>query len=270
MKKVEQKYQGAAMTTVDKSALKKSNLFETSQVKYFIRCMLAGMFLTLGTSIAVMVAEKAEHMLPGSGKFFYSFMFAWSLVMINYMNTELGTSNMMYMTAAIYRKVLAPKRALAILFACILFNLIGGAVASFIMSFTNIFQDLPAEHFLFHAVEGKLLKTPIQMVAEGIFANVIVNTTVFVSAHMKDDAGKIFSTIFIIFIFAFLGFEHVIANFTSFSLAFFAYGGALPGMTVGSVLTNWFFTMIGNYIGGGLIIGLLYSWMNKDSEVYVD
>ena len=117
MKKVEQKYQGAAMTTVDKSALKKSHLFETSQVKYFIRCMLAGMFLTLGTSIAVMVAEKAEHMLPGSGKFFYSFMFAWSLVMINYMNTELGTSNMMYMTAAIYRKVLAPKRALAILFA---------------------------------------------------------------------------------------------------------------------------------------------------------
>ena len=63
---MEQKYQGAAMTTVDKSALKKSHLFETSQVKYFIRCMLAGMFLTLGTSIAVMVAEKAEHMLPGS------------------------------------------------------------------------------------------------------------------------------------------------------------------------------------------------------------
>jgi len=28
--------------------------------------------------------------------------------------------------------------------------------------------------------------------------------------------------------------------------------------------------MIGNYIGGGLIIGLLYAWMNKDSEVYVD
>jgi len=41
-------------------------------------------------------------------------------------------------------------------------------------------------------------------------------------------------------------------------------------MTVGSVLTNWFFAMIGNYIGGGLIIGLLYAWMNKDSEVYVD
>ncbi len=72
------------------------------------------------------------------------------------------------------------------------------------------------------------------------------------------------------FIFAFLGFEHVIANFSSFSLAFFAFGGALPGMTVGSVLTNWFFAMIGNYIGGGLLIGLLYAWMNKDSEVYVD
>lgn len=267
---MEQKYQGAVMDIIDKSALKKSDLIETSKLKYFIRCMLAGMFLTLGTAIAVMVAEKAEHMLPGSGKFFYSFMFAWSLVMITYMNTELGTSNMMYMTASVYRKVLAPKRALLILFSCILFNLIGGVIASYIMSLTNVFQALPAEHFLFHAVEGKLAKTPLQMVAEGIFANVIVNTTVFVSGHMKDDAGKLFSTIFIIFIFAFLGFEHVIANFASFSLAFFAHGGPVTGMTVVSVLKNWLFAFIGNYIGGGLLIGLLYAWMNNGSQKYVD
>lgn len=267
---MEQKYQGAVMDIIDKSALKKSDLIETSKVKYFIRSLLAGMFLTLGTAIAVMVGEKAEHMLPGSGKFFYSFMFAWSLVMITYMNTELGTSNMMYMTAAVYRKTLVPKRALLILFSCILFNLLGGIIFSYIMSLTNIFQNLPADHFLFHAVEGKLTKTPVQIVAEGIFANVIVNTSVFVSGHIKDDAGKLYSTIFIIFIFAFLGFEHVIANFASFSLAFFANGGPVTGMTTGVVLNNWFFAFIGNYIGGGLIIGLLYSWMNKGTQKYVD
>ena len=46
-----------------------------------------------------------------------------------------------------------------------------------------------------------------------MFANIVVNTAVLVSMRMKDDAGKVAAIIFIIFIFAFLGFEHVIANF---------------------------------------------------------
>ena len=87
---------------------------------------------------------------------------------------------------------------------------------------------------------------------------------------MKDDAGKVFSMIFIIFIFAFLGFEHVIANFVSFSLAFFANGGPVEGMNIWSVLSNFLFSGLGNYVGGGLVIGLLYSWLNKNCDKYVD
>lgn len=58
-----------------------------------------------------------------------------------------------------------------------------------------------------------------------MFANIVVNTAVLVSMRMKDDAGKVAAIIFIIFIFAFLGYEHVIANFPAFTLAFWASGG---------------------------------------------
>lgn len=112
--------------------------------------------------------------------------------------------------------------------------------------------------------------TPLQIFSEGIFANIIVNTAVFCTIRMKDDAGKIIAMIFIIFIFAYLGFEHVIANFSSFSLAFFASGGTVPGMTIGAVLLNWVVALLGNYVGGALVIGLLYSWLNKDQTEYVD
>ena len=87
---------------------------------------------------------------------------------------------------------------------------------------------------------------------------------------MKDDGGKVMAIIFVIFIFAFLGYEHVIANFPAFSLAFFASNGAIAGMTLGSILHNLFFSLIGNYVGGALIIGMTYAWLNRTKTSYVD
>ena len=87
---------------------------------------------------------------------------------------------------------------------------------------------------------------------------------------MKDDGGKVMAIIFVIFIFAFLGYEHVIANFPAFSLAFFASNGAITGMTLGSILHNLFFALIGNYVGGALIIGMTYAWLNRTKTSYVD
>ncbi|HFR3530490.1 TPA: formate transporter, partial [Streptococcus suis] len=50
----------------------------------------------------------------------------------------------------------------------------------------------------------------------------------------------------------------------------FANGGPVEGMTLLSVLSNFLFSGLGNYVGGGLFIGLLYSWLNNQSKLYVD
>lgn len=262
-------YQGL-FYNIEKSIEKKSQLFEVSVLRYAARAMLATLFLTLGTAIAVITAQYAEKALPGSGKFLYSFMFSWSLVMIIYMNAELGTSNMMYTTVAVHRKLLTLKNAIILLFACLFFNFIGGILSSYLVSLASVFQDLPHDHFLFKAIEGKLAKTPLQIFTEGILANVVVNTAVFSTIRMKDDAGKIIAMIFIIFIFAFLGFEHLIANFASFPLAYFVGNGAVTGMTASAVGINFLLAGLGNYVGGGLIVGLTYSWLNNGNHVYQD
>ena len=111
---------------IDSSIAKKLNLIENSYVRYAVRAMLACMFLTLGSAIAFAIAMKGEEITHGLGKILYSFMFSWSLVMILYMNAELGTSNMLYMTVGVYRKRLSFAKAAKILVTCILFNLIGG------------------------------------------------------------------------------------------------------------------------------------------------
>lgn len=89
---------------IDKSIDKKVNLFSNSFSRYAVRAMLACLFLTLGTAVAFAIAIKGEGISHGLGKMLYAFMFSWSLVMILYMNAELGTSNMLYMTVGVYRK----------------------------------------------------------------------------------------------------------------------------------------------------------------------
>lgn len=258
------------MQKIDYSTRKKIDLVNNSILRYIVRAMLACLFLTLGTAVAVMIGDKVDHFAPGLGKITYAFMFSWSLVMIIYMNAELGTSNMMYMTTGVYQKIVKPGKALQILLLCIVCNLLGGILAGYLVSLTSVFHNLPADHFLFTAVSGKLEKAPLQIFVEGIFANIVVNTAVRCTLRMKDDAGKVIAMIFIIFIFAFLGFEHVIANFSSFSLAFFASGGTLAAMTAGNVTVNLVLALLGNFVGGGLVIGLGYAWLNRTKSIYKD
>ena len=46
--------------------------------------------------------DEGEDIAHGLGKILYAFMFSWGLVMILYMNAELGTSNMLYMTVGVF------------------------------------------------------------------------------------------------------------------------------------------------------------------------
>ncbi len=263
-------HQDTLIYNIDKSIKKKADLIENNYFAYAIRAIMASVYLAIGLAISVYTADKLNHIVPDLGKFSYALMFGWCLVMILYMNAELGTSNMMYMTSAIHRKVIPTKTALKILATCIFFNFVGAVIVCYLLSLTLPYQHIDPHSYLLEATVVKLAKTPLTQFVEGIFANIVVNIAVFVTMRMKDDAGRVISLIFIIFIFAFLGFEHVIANFSTFSLAFFANGGPVEGMNLLSVLSNFLFSGLGNYVGGGLLIGLLYSWLSDKSKLYVD
>lgn len=252
------------------SGVKKLDLLENSPARYIFRSMLACMFLTLGTAFAVMVADKVDHYAPGLGKILYGFLFSLGLLMIIYMNAELGTSNMMYMSASAFKRVMSPWKAFKLLMICVIFNYFGAVITSFLVSKTFAFQGLTNENFLITAVNIKLAKTPLQIFTEGIFANIIVNTAVFCSLKMKDDAGKVLAILFIVFIFAFLGFEHVIANFSSFTLAMFTNPAALVNLSLSNLVKNGIFAFLGNFVGGGIVIGVGYAWLNSGNSIYKD
>lgn len=258
------------LASLEKLVQKKVALFDESKMRYLTRALLASLYLGIGVSISAYFADKANHLVDGLGKFAYSFMFSWGLIMIVFLGAELATTNMMYLSVGTHRKVIHWKKALLILCSCILANFVAATVLSYVLSYTATFNHLASDHYLFTSATAKLIKSPLQLFVEGVITNIIVNIAILMQARMKDDSGKIMAVWFVLYIFTFLGFEHVIANFSTFTLSYFVNGGMIEGMSIASVLTNFLFSGLGNFVGGAVCMGLVYSWLNQTKTAYLD
>ena len=64
-------------------------------------------------------------------------------------------------------------------------------------------------------------------------------------------------------VFAYMGFEHVVANSALFAMALLEQPGSVDVLQIGK---NFFFSLIGNYVGGGLVIGLFYAYLNDHRQ----
>ena len=94
----------------------------------FVLCLQV-LFLTFSTAAGVIGADLLNSIVPSSGYFLFPFVFAWGLVYIVFLNAELVTSNMMYLTAGAFLKKIDWKKTMIILLYCTLFNLIGALIA---------------------------------------------------------------------------------------------------------------------------------------------
>jgi formate/nitrite transporter FocA (FNT family) len=78
---------------------------------------------------------------------------------------------------------------------------------------------------------------------------------------IRDDLTKSLVMIVSVFIFAFLGFEHSVANTVLFTVV-----GLREGIDVLAAAGNVAIALLGNFVGGGLLIGLYYAYVNDDSR----
>ncbi|EEI78176.1 putative formate/nitrite transporter protein [Corynebacterium striatum] len=129
---------------------------------------------------------------------------------------------------------------------------------------------MDSSHLLVTISEGKLTKSPQGMLVEGMAANFVVNIGIVGAVFAKEIVSKFIVIVPIIGIFVGLGLEHVIANFCLFALTFFGSDPLPAALTVGNVALNWTLVWIGNFIGGGLLIGGVYAWLNNGPEDYRD
>jgi formate/nitrite transporter FocA (FNT family) len=63
-----------------------------------------------------------------------------------------------------------------------------------------------------------------------------------------------------VFVFAYLGFEHSVANTVLFTIV-----GLQAGIDVPLAIANVVLALLGNFIGGGILIGLYYAYLNDEA-----
>lgn len=254
------------MSKIDGAVGKKDALFDQSKVRYLLRAIYAGIFLTLPTAIGVLVWDAIAVDYPSLGKISYALIFPLGLAMIIYLNGELATSNMMYLFAGAHRRKLSWSKALTIIFICTCMNLLGAAIVGILIGHSSIAHYFNADSAIMTMINAKLDKDIWTLFIDGILANIFVNITIMGQMKMKDDIGRLLFIIAVIFLFVYGGLEHIIANFSLMSIAFFS-GNDMDMM---AVLINWIFAFMGNLVGGGVIMGLGYSFLNSVETGYLD
>lgn len=248
---------------------KKIELFDNNLLKYCVRAILGGAFLTLSTIAGAFMADGLNG-LGMYGRASFAFVFSFGLLYIVFLGAELATSNMMFFGAGIYLKEIKPLKALKILTICILANLLGALIIGILMNQTVSMVHMEKNKFLLTAVGFKLAQSNSEILFGGIMANIFVNIATIAFIVIKDVPSKFVIVLSAIFMFVLLGLDHLVANFGSFSLAMFSkHAVGLKGLDFMNVLRAWGIATIANTIGGG-ILGLIYAWINNTKVNYKD
>lgn len=272
---------GAVNAAADKAILKKAGLFADDPLRYSVRAILAGVYLTLGTAFAVVAGNAVEGVAPGLGAVVFGMCFFIGLAMILQVGAELATGTMMFMVFGVVRGHVSWLRAAGIILWTVVLNLVGAFIVAVILGQSGKLGGLGADHLLATLTDGKLTKGPWGIFLEAILANFLVNVAIVGGLMMKDYAGKFLFTQFVIGAFVVLGLEHLIANFSLFMLSLFCLGdgfmdgsAVLDSLTWSNVLDNWGMALLGNIVGGGLLVGGVYAWLNqgksKGAQLYRD
>ncbi|WP_436854668.1 formate/nitrite transporter family protein [Staphylococcus caeli] len=232
--------------------------------RYLLRAIMAGFILGVITVFVLLIRASLDAQIPaGATNLIASIAFSFALVLILFTNSELLTSNFMYFTVGLYYRVISPIRVLKIFTLCFVGNALGGFIFFFILSGSDV---MTPEMFaqLEDTIEHKTLTAGfLAILIKGIFANFFINISLVIAMQIDDILAKMFVMMFGVSIFAFMGYEHVVYNSVLFAGGLIYQSDTLSFIPA---IVNLIGAGIGNYIGGGLIIGLFYAYLNDHHQ----
>ena len=250
----------------------KQQMSGTMRRRYLQRAAMAGMivglmYLSYFAVVAVFTAIPAGSTnLSGIGKLVGSLVFGFALVFIYYTKSELLTSNMMIVSIGMYHRGTSALKALRLLAFCYLGNFVGGLVIAVLVRGTTLLDGsvrdtliATSEHKLSYLSQGAFGWG--DLFVRAIFCNFLINLAMLLvyNGLIHDDFTKSIVMIMSVFLFAFQGFEHSVANTVVFTMA-----GLYGHLDVLDAVGNVVIVLLGNYVGGGVLIGLYYAYVNDE------
>lgn len=248
-----------ALKTVEKTALKKQKVFDESIIKYLLRAILASAFIGFGVIIAfksgnLFYAEHSPVAYPIAALTFGS-----AIVMIAYAGGDLFTGNTFYFTYAALRGKMTWSKVLQMWLGTYAGNLIGALLFAGFIFLTGIMASPDVNGFLMSVAEGKMSHSTSELFFRAILCNWLVCLAFYIPMTLKGDGPKLFTMMLLVFGFFISGYEHSIANMSTFAVALIV--DHPDTITIGKAIANIIPVTIGNLIGGAVFMAMFYNYV---------
>jgi len=219
--------------------------------------VLAGAFIAFGGMFYTLVVTGSE-MGFGPTRLVGGLAFSLGLVLVVIGGAELFTGNSLIVLAWADRRVgtAALLRNWSLVY---LGNLIGalGTVALVHISGILTLGDGAVAASAQAIAEAKVALGPLQAFVRGILCNTLVCLAIWMCFAAYTVTGKVLAILFPITAFVALGFEHSVANMYLIPIGALQLNGAIG---LGGFLGNLIPVTLGNIVGGGILVALVY-WL---------
>lgn len=256
---------------VEKAGIVKGNLDFLSM---FTLSIVAGAFIAFGAILYTYVIHDSSLSL-GLTKLLGGLVFCLGLILVIVAGAELFTGNNLIVMAYVSRKISLQRllRNWTIVFCG---NLAGSLAMVFLLSQSGQWTEAGASVGVkaLMIANGKVNLTFLQALSRGILCNILVCLAVWLCFSGRSVTDKVLAIIFPITAFVALGFEHSVANMyfvpaglvlkhnTQVLSAAEGLLGQVPDLSrltiFGFLVRNLLPVSLGNIIGGGLLVGIIY------------
>ena len=250
---------------VKTSGIAKANL---DIVSMFVLAMLAGAFIALGAMLYTFVVHNSALSL-GLTQLLGGLVFCLGLILVIIAGAELFTGNNLIVMAYVSGDIKLSQllRNWVIVY---LGNFVGALLMVLLVYFSNhwAFGDVGVKALMI--ANNKVSMPFSEALAKGVLCNVLVCLAVWLCFAGRSVTDKILAIVFPITAFVALGFEHSVANmyFIPAGLLLSSDAGVMAslGQSVdvsqltlyGFLINNLLPVTIGNIIGGGFFVGMVY------------
>jgi nitrite transporter NirC len=238
---------------VSKSAIAKVHTLRSSKTKYFISSILAGMYVGLGVFL-IMTIGGVLHGAPAT-RIIMGASFGVALSLVIMAGSELFTGNNFVMVIGAMEKSVTWLEALEIWIYSFIGNFIGSIFIAYLYLKTGLAKGAISD-FILKVSSAKMNAPTGELFFRGILCNILVCIAVLCYIKLKEETAKLIMIFWCLFAFITTGFEHSIANMSLLSLGLFLPHDAM--VSLWGLAHNLAPVTIGNFIGGGLILGLAY------------
>ena len=234
---------------------------------FLVRTALAGAYIGIG--VVIMATAGGPLAAAGSGftPLVQGLVFGVALTIVLVAGAELATSAMMILTQGAVRGTVRWARAAVTLLAVLAGNLVGAVSFAALAHASGVLAPgTPGGAVLAGMVEHKAHETLGQLFVRGILCNLLVCLGVWCFGRLRSEGARIAVVFACVMVFITSGFEHVVANMTTFSLGIM---GGLPGATVAEMARNLVAVGLGNTVGGAVLVGLAYAYGTRTPSLVV-